>query len=379
MGKNTTKQPPDSQAGSKQPKLRVAEKRNLEVFRDVRPDGSEVPWREKKLRSVPVFESFERQGDGKRAEKIRCCGNCLEFWRLVKAVQNGTADFETKYRLFRAYLCKDRLCPLCAWRRSLRTLYVLLKVMERVVTLRPKLVPLSLTLTIPSPEATVAGLRGGLDGLLEGWNRLFQVKRVKSAVKGWFRSVELTYNREKDTFHVHIHALILVPYSSYFNRGGAYIDHSEWLELWRRAARDESITQVDIRRAKDKTGKKSSSGTNLPGYLFEFSKYITKDSGFVFEDCGLTDRILSVLSKAVHKRRFHSFGGVMKKIAAELKLLDKEGDEDLLKVWDNDDSEGWKVVAALLVRWYSRFSNYFIADDFDLCEKLVDGVELEGV
>ena len=58
----------------------------------------------------------------------------------------------------------------------------------------------------------------------------------------------------------------------------------------------------------------------------------------------------------------------MKKIAAELSLLDKEGDEDLMKVWDGDDSGEWKVVAALLVRWYSEFSSYFVAKEVGMDE-----------
>jgi plasmid rolling circle replication initiator protein Rep len=374
LSEDTNKQTTDGQAEKnqqKQKKFRVAEKTLREVFRDIRPDGSEVPWVSKKLRGIPVAESFSRQGDEDRADRMRYCGSCLEFLKMVKAVEDGTADAKTKYKLFRAYLCKDRFCPMCAWRRSLRTLYVLVKCIERVFKIRPKLVPLLLTVSIPSPRATVSDLSRGLDVALEGWKRLMNDRRVKAAVEGWFRSLELTHNVVKDTIHVHIHALLLVPYEKYLHRKLTYIDHTEWLELWRRAARDERITQVDIRRAKDKSGKKSAKGTSLPGYMLELSKYITKDDSFIFEDDELTDRMLSVLSRALRKRRFHSSGGIMKKIAAELALLDEEGDEDLMKVWDGDDSEGWKVVAALLVHWHSEFSSYFVAEEVEIGENQV--------
>jgi hypothetical protein len=61
----------------------------------------------------------------------------------------------------------------------------------------------------------------------------------------------------------------------------------------------------------------------------------------------------------------------MKKIAAELALLDEEGDEDLMKVWDGDDSEGWTVVASLLVHWHSEFSSYFVVKEIDVDENQV--------
>jgi hypothetical protein len=88
--------------------------------------------------------------------------------------------------------------------------------------------------------------------------------------------------------------------------------------------------------------------------------YMVKNSSFVFEgDFALTDCVLSVLSKGLRGRRFHAFGGIMKEIAKELKLVDEEGNEDLMKICGSDDSDGWRVVSMLFVHWYPKFLDYF--------------------
>jgi plasmid rolling circle replication initiator protein Rep len=348
---------PTKQRGISQTTKRTKE--NKPVFHDVRSDGKERPWREKKIQSGFLVESFDRQGDGKRAGRIRLCGDCLEFLKQIRELPG--LDSETRNKLFHAYFCKDRFCLMCQWRRSLRTAYVLSRIAEYITgnpkkgiqPVCPKLVPLLLTLTVRNCSADAAELSQLLDVILKGWNRLLQVKCVKSAVRGWFRSLEITYNRETNTFHPHIHVLLWVPEKSYFGTCADYIKHSEWLNLWRKSTRDSSITQVDIRRADN-------------DYILELSKYITKNSDFMLDnDTARADMLLSILVKALRKRRFQAFGGIMKEIAAMLNLLDKDGKENLFDIGDVDN-EGWRTISVLLVRWFAEYSEYCITKELGL-------------
>lgn len=61
-------------------------------------------------------------GDWRRAEKIRNCGTFLRF-----AIPG---DFGEQPFLYQASFCKDRLCSLCGWRRSLKVYSQISQVMD---------------------------------------------------------------------------------------------------------------------------------------------------------------------------------------------------------------------------------------------------------
>jgi plasmid rolling circle replication initiator protein Rep len=312
------------------------EPETFEVLHDVSLNGEERPWKLKRLRSLKVAASFERLGKTKLAERIRECGIFLEFHQ---AEHDACGVFHS------SYFCKKRFCAMCQWRLSRRMAYVLSNIMVEVETSHNELVPLFFTSTVRNPVAMVEALTDALNMMLKGWNRFVQVGRIKSAVKGWFRSFELTYNREEDTFHPHIHAIILVD-KSYFHSAD-YMKHAEWRVLWARSLRLNYLPQVRIQAIDDAFSS-----------ILEVSKYAVKDSDFIFDDDEkLTDRLLSVLSKALYKRRFTAYGGIMKKIAVSLNMLDKEGDEDLIHTGDGVIGDGKRK--AILYRWYCRFSEYF--------------------
>jgi len=278
-----------------------------EILQDLRPDGTERPWREKKMKTLVLTSSFRRLDEQPRAERICTCGSFLEFKETVETNER---------KLTRANFCRERLCPMCAWRRSLRGAHVLSTVMNHVETAHG-LVPLFLTLTIKNCPATVADLKQSLDVVFQGWNRLTRVKRVKNAVNGWFRALEVTYNSEADTFHPHLHAIVYVD-KSYFGRN--YIKTSEWVRLWRQSCRLDYDPVCHIERARK--------GPN------ELSKYTVKDNDYLMPDGKLMDKLVYALHKALRLRRLIAFGGILKQIAKELKILDDDGKEDLIQIGD---------------------------------------------
>ena len=303
-----------------------------EVLSDPRPDGKERPWLEKKLRTLLLSDSFRRLGDPGRADRVQNCGTCLEF----------VTDFIKKI-LVRANFCMCRLCPLCAWRRSLRTAHVLSSVMDEVETEYPRLVPLFLTLTVRNCPATVADLSQTLNTVFDGWIRLFRVKRVKSAIQGWFRSLEVTYNREADTFHPHLHAVIYVDKSYFYKDRNDYIETVEWVQMWRVACLLDYDPVCDIRKVKN--------DGNRDDFL-ELAKYTVKDTDFLTADESLTDKLVLALNRSLRFRRLNAFGGIMKEIAKALRLSEENETDDLIHIGDGTIREDVNVV---IVRYLWRF------------------------
>ena len=112
-----------------------------------------------------------------------------------------------------------------------------------------------------------------------------------------------------------------------------YIKQSEWLDMWRKYMKDDSITQVDVRRctSKDKSECEKSEKA-LSSAVAEVAKYATKSSDYIIPwSDELTDNSVNALLSALSGRRLCSFGGVFDLVRKALKFDDAE-DGDLLHV-----------------------------------------------
>lgn len=304
-----------------------------DVLSDKRKNGKERPWKPKKVCSLMLADCFQRLGQNKRAMRVRFCSSQLAF-----AVNTETGE----KRLHSADFCRERLCPMCAWRKSLKCFQEVSRVMDAAQQEQANLVPIFLTLTLKN--CTGEDLDGTLDTVFQGWHRLINNKRMKRIFKGWFRALEVTYNKEADTFHPHIHAILMVD-KGYF-KGKDYMTTAEWVKAWRKACRLSYDPVCDIRKVKG--GNKA---------IKEVSKYTVKDSDFISEDKDLTDKLVAILSKALRYRRLYAFGGVLKDIAKRLGA-DRPDEGDLIHV--DEDGELRTDVGQMIVvyRWNMGLSNY---------------------
>jgi len=274
---------------------------------DPNSNGKERPWREKKIRSLTIANSFHRLDEPKREKRIRLCGTYLEF----------TREIESGLRfLTSANFCRERLCPMCQWRRSLKVFYQVSTVMDAAEDEQKNLVPLFLTLTLRNCKAEVSETKETLDKIFRGWYRLFDMQKIERTVHGFFRALELTYNKKTDEFHPHIHAIIFVD-KNYFRKN--FIETKEWVQLWRTALRVDYDPICDIRKVKNEKGKRKD--------VAEVAKYTVKDTEIATSDNARTDQLVHVLNKTLKSRRLYAFGGVLKRIAANFSNdLPDEGD-----------------------------------------------------
>lgn len=90
-------------------------------------------------------------------------------------------------------------------------------------------------------------LKPQISEMMEGFRKLFQYKKVKTSVLGFFRALEITKNHGEDTYHPHFHVLLPVK-RNYFGKN--YIKQAEWTSLWKRAMKLDYTPIVDIRRVK---------------------------------------------------------------------------------------------------------------------------------
>jgi len=356
----------------------------IEILSDKSSIGKERPWREHKIENMTVEQAYRGLAEcsseadywTKKAERLQNCG--VHLWFNIFSDGTGGEKMKIKH----AESCRVRLCPLCTWRRSIKIHTHMRKILEHMQE-ENKYQYILVTLTVPNVPGDK--LNDKLDELMKAWNRLQTYKRYKMAVKGWYRGLEISHNVQKwqgkwvktkngkqrfvmffdengnkvsnpfyDTYHPHFHCIMAVN-KSYFD-DKQYIPQAEWLEMWRKATRDNSITQVDVRKVKPKKG---ADPTDIIGAVCEVTKYTVKNGDYILpKDWNMTLSSVEVLDKALANRRLVAFGGVMKDWHKKLNL-DDEVDGDLIE--DGEDVNG-ELIGEKCAVWYVGYQQYGIVN-----------------
>lgn len=282
----------------------------------------------KKIQALQLAGVYQCLGLERRSVRLSECGSFLEY--------TLTAE---KAKLTKANFCKDRLCPMCNWRRSLKIFGQVSKVMD---SLQGQYSYLFLTLTVRNCDGEQ--LPDVLDGMQAGWKNFLKQKRFRSAVAGTFRAVEITRNAKTGEYHPHYHVILAVK-PSYFKK--SYIRQDEWSAMWQRACGLSYNPICDIRKVTG-TGKA----------VAEVSKYAVKGTDILRGDLETISETVCTLIRSLTARRLCSFTGVLRKARKDLQLDDPE-DGDLLHV---DGDELREDVATVIIRYKWACGTYILQD-----------------
>ena len=313
-----------------------------EILKDKKTD-----FRTAKLKSLAVARVLpaKTKAELRRSSRMFDCGQFLTF-----------AVSEAKdMRLYRANFCRDRMCPACQQRRSRIIFHQVKNVCNSILAQNPTYSFLLLTLTVPNVR--IDELSSKISEMGKAWGKLVKRVRFKRSIKGWFRTLEITYNSKTQTYHPHYHILLCVP-SGYFKK--SYIKQAEWLELWRDVMKDEFITQVDIRKVKPNS--KRADSTAISSACAEVGKYATKPSDYL-KKVDSPDKyianaeIVTDLVKIIKGRKLIAYGGIMLEHSVLLEQEDVESDDiDLIKVGDED--EDFRAAYVQTFHWNIGLTNY---------------------
>lgn len=323
------------------------------MLEDESSTGKKRPWRKQKMGSRAIAASLYRcwkkhprknAALKKRSDRMHRCSDYLVFGDVVNP-ETG----EVVRKLQAAEFCRDRLCPMCQWRKSLVTFAQVSEIMDWVdVHHAGEFVPIFLTLTMKNVPNE--GLGDAITAILQSWSRMMNSKRKRKpwrVTAGWFRALEVTYNKDTDTWHPHIHAVLLVP-ADYFTDADKYIEHDAWVAEWRLALRADYDPSVDVRTVK---GDRAHA-------VAEVSKYAVKPGDWLDrEDNAGTDGRVLLLATELKGRRLTAFGGVMKEARAALKQEDAET-ADLVHTGEDAEVRGDLLVALDRFEWQVGVTNY---------------------
>lgn len=318
-----------------------------ELLCDVARSGKERDWKGRKAKNIILGQKFEELGYSRLAEKVFQCAEVLKF-------QKGSDGY---LKLYQTWFCKNKLCPICNWRRSLKHSYQSSRVIDRALEEYPNARFLFLTLTIENVPSEF--LNDTLSDMSKAFHRLFNRKKIKRNILGFIRATEVTYNKKRDDYHPHIHVLLMVR-STYFKNKENYLTHADWTNYWEESAKINYRPVVDIRAVKSKIDDKGED-EGLHKAIKETAKYPVKPFDMDEEYQKLTRvqqlKITKSLYEGLYRKRQIAYGGLLKVIKKELELDDAENG-DLVNVADDEkiDTLGDYVIA----KWDWRRWGYFI-------------------
>lgn len=251
------------------------------------------------------------------AKRVGQCGDVLEF-----ALFN-----DGKIKLKNAFFCKNRLCSMCNWRKSLKTFNQISDCMNYIQKHNSDVRYLFLTLTIKNVSGN--DLNNAIDHLLKSFRKMFNnsVDRKKWFL-GCVRSLEITINKNKrsssfGTFHPHLHIILAVK-ESYFEKDN-FIDFNHWQALWKKFAGLDYNPSIKVNAIHNKAD-----GTPDHKAIKEVSKYSVKGSDYLVDNISENVRRVNFLDAALFNRRLFSMTGEFAKARKRLKLADLESfDADL--------------------------------------------------
>ena len=329
-------------------------KNQEEVFKDFSKNGKDRQWRERKLKNIELANRLELLGY-RSFERVYRCAEVLKFLER----EDGTR------KLYQAYFCKNKLCALCNWRRSMKYSYQAELVVNEAIRRELKGRFLFLTLTIKNVKGEE--LNQTITEMGRGFNRLMKYKKVDKNMIGYLRATEVTYSKSRDDYHPHLHVLLFVKSSYFVGNDKNYIKQSDWVGLWQKAMKLDYEPRVDIRTVKLKVEHAESlqEKDGLKKAILETAKYpvkpfdITKDKdGNVMKlsevkKLQITDDIMNGL----HRKRQIGFGKLFKEIKKELELDDLENGNLIQTGEEKTETTAGKEIVAV---WNWERSNYFI-------------------
>ncbi|WP_440858670.1 protein rep, partial [Staphylococcus shinii] len=260
-----------------------------------------------------------------------------------------------KQKLYKANSCKNRFCPVCAWRKARKDALGLSLMMQYIKQQENKEF---IFLTLTTPNVMSDELENEIKRYNNSFRKLIKRKKVGSVIKGYVRKLEITYNKKRDDYNPHFHVLIAVN-KSYFTDKSYYISQQEWLDLWRDVTGISEITQVQVQKVRQNNNKE----------LYEMAKYSGKDSDYL-----INQKVFDAFYKSLKGKQVLVYSGLFKEAKKKL----KNGDLDYLKEIDPTE-----YIYQIFYIWKQK--EYLASELYDLTEqekreinhKMIDEIEEE--
>ena len=271
-------------------------------------------WSDKHLKALVMSDKLIKIGEINRGIRMKQCGNFVEMEVCPKCGRK---------HIKRATLCRDRFCPICGWRLSMKRYVKMLKIINGLMKQNKDCEWQFVTLTVKNCK--IEELKDTMQEMSRTWNSIASSKPFKRNILGTARSVEITYNQRTKEFHPHYH--ILTIWKPDFTPSNLIVD--KWMSSIRltvseKAQCTESIKNLHYTEEKD-------SEEDIKNAILEVYKYSIKDN----ELLEMPLKTLKILNFQLKGKRMTSLTGIIKQYAKtigadNLEELDEDEQEEIV-------------------------------------------------
>lgn len=296
---------------------------------------------------------------------------CAPWLRFGEISPDEVRDHDRRIRLEKARFCRVRLCPVCAWRKSLALKVRFLRNWEEggYREACSGFAYIHIVFTVQNPP--MADLRVVLKAMNHAFGKLLKRDAVLKMCKGFIKSVEITRGKDGNP-HPHFHVTIAVNPSYFTDR--TYIKQAIWVQLWRDCMGLNYYPVVSVKRVKDRRKKKEGSD-DLGAALVETVKYSVKSGDIMAsENGGQFDReakkaFLYGLTEQIKNLRFLEAGGCFRGVFKNRKQEndDVSDNEMMLK---NENSES--TTGLFFDFSWDGKRDYILANVFEMSQKKLE-------
>lgn len=330
------------------------------VFIDYDKNGNVIPWVDRKhqvtryaevlshINDYASMNGYDFKVSRDQVQRVHECGEYREYKSYVNAKTKDVMD----NKLHRAFFCKRRLCPQCMWLRTLSESHINGLALTAIHEDHKSAYGYFLTLTVKNVDGP--RLSDEITHIASSFTKLMRKTRIKKYLLGYSRAIEVTYNKEKDTYHPHIHAILIFKSSLRNSEGGIFKQskkngQNEFIDMWQDAAGLDyrpSITIEQYTKAKTYIGKygkhkgkriHKSREENIMSSAYELTKYPSKISDSakaipIYEESTQSEEKTIVgydfqydleklffLERGYYNKRLMTYGGIVKEYRTKVK------------------------------------------------------------
>lgn len=313
-----------------------------ENLEDLNKKGKDRAWAERKNKADKIAKIMTKAKSLKeRAVNMSNCADILTFKECINCGEK---------HLKHAFFCKDRFCPVCSWRRSLKLFNNHLAIYKEVNTKFENATHYMLTLTVQNCD--LLQLKNTINLLNKSWDRFSRRVLISKNFEGYLKVLEITRNTKKSsswykTMHPHLHVILTTTDKE------KNIDIEEIKANWLDCLQVEDINlynhykqylQVEFHKIENientdfekKNVKSHNISTNA---IAEISKYSMKYQDLFCKDETIQEKakFLEILSEQIKNTKNISYGGIIKNIAKALMIEEKE--ENLVNINEHSSKD----------------------------------------
>ena len=297
-----------------------------EILEDIKPSGRKEQWGKLKRKSRMMWGLLDLAR--RKDESIISAGALQRFYESGDVLLFKHNHTKGTKKLHQAFFSKHKLDPLSAHRKGLILFAQTTKVVDLILARKPSTRFIFLTLTTRNVKAddvmsAPEVINKELDRYYTGFRRIFghssevisAARDFNKQIEGTIKYVELSYNNEEDSYHVHAHILLAVKPDYFLPQH--YMTHEKLRELWAKAADLDYLPFVNVQTVKGY-------GNQLKGAIAEISKYPLKPASVLDLPKEKGAEVVGNIQLGLFNRRLITFTGIFRQIRRELKLQDIE-------------------------------------------------------